>query len=185
MTEDDELFADMPRAYIRGLEKGKGYVKENYLRERREWIKLRQTIAYYESEGKKKHKKRLAELYREEKQLAKALADMPPDPILPPPAPLIKVRGVVKNYHQRCLTHYFDTKAYPQTWEYFSRQDENMASAAMVLASMGSAATAQAWWRAMKTGFQLRRGTLLEKSTVGSFRGGWERPIVGKVRKWN
>ena len=41
MTEDDELFADMPRVYIRGLEKGKGYVKENYLRERREWIKLR------------------------------------------------------------------------------------------------------------------------------------------------
>lgn len=32
MTEDDELFADMPRAYIRGLEKGKGYVEENYLR---------------------------------------------------------------------------------------------------------------------------------------------------------
>ena len=143
MTEDDELFADMPRAYIRGLEKGKGYVKENYLRERREWIKLRQTIAHYESDGRKKHKKRLAELYREEKQLAKALADMPPDPVLPPPAPLIKVSGVVTNYHQRCLTHYFDTKAYPQTWEYFSRQDENMASAAMVLASTGSAATAQ------------------------------------------
>ena len=143
MTEDDELFADMPRAYIRGLEKGKGYVEENYLRERREWIKLRQTIAYYESDGKKKHKKRLAELYREEKQRAKALADMPPDPVLPPPAPLIKVSGVVTNYHQRCLTHYFDTKAYPQTWEYFSRQDENMASAAMVLASTGSAATAQ------------------------------------------
>ncbi|MBA7942151.1 putative type VI secretion system effector [Citrobacter sp. RHBSTW-00271] len=143
MTEDDELFADMPRAYIRGLEKGKGYVEENYLRERREWIKLRQTIAHYESDGRKKHKKRLAELYREEKQLAKALADMPPDPVLPPPAPLIKVRGVVTNYHQRCLTHYFDTKAYPQTWEYFSRQDENMASAAMVLASTGSAATAQ------------------------------------------
>nr|EHU7377492.1 hypothetical protein [Citrobacter freundii] len=121
MTEDDELFADMPRAYIRGLEKGKGYVKENYLRERREWIKLRQTIAHYESEGKKKHKKRLAELYREEKQLAEALADMPPDPVLPPPAPPIKVSGVVTNYHQRCLTHYFDTKAYPQTWEYFSR----------------------------------------------------------------
>ncbi|TKU63784.1 hypothetical protein FDX05_05000, partial [Citrobacter sp. wls715] len=115
----------------------------NYLRERREWIKLRQTIAHYESDGRKKHKKRLAELYREEKQLAKALADMPPDPVLPPPAPLIKVRGVVTNYHQRCLTHYFDTKAYPQTWEYFSRQDENMASAAMVLASTGSAATAQ------------------------------------------
>lgn len=143
MTEDDELFADMPRAYIRGLEKGKGYIEENYLRERREWIKLRQTIAHYESEGKKEHKKRLAELYREEKQLAKALADMPPDPVLPPPAPLIKVSGVVTNYHQRCLTHYFDTKAYPQTWEYFSRQDENMASAAMVLASTGSAATAQ------------------------------------------
>lgn len=143
MTEDDELFADMPRAYIRGLEKGKGYIEENYLRERREWIKLRQTIANYESDGKKKHKKRLAELYREEKQLAKALADMPPDPVLPPPAPLIKVSGVVTNYHQRCLTHYFDTKAYPQTWEYFSRQDENMASAAMVLASTGSAATAQ------------------------------------------
>ena len=143
MTEDDELFADMPRAYIRGLEKGKGYVKENFLRERREWMKLRQTIAHYESDGKKKHKKRLAELYREEKPLAEALADMPPDPVLPPPAPLIKVRGVVKNYHQRCLTHYFDTKAYPQTWEYFSRQDENMASAAMVLASTGSAATAQ------------------------------------------
>ena len=143
MTEDDELFADMPRAYIRGLEKGKGYVKENYLRERREWIKLRQTIAHYESDGKKKHKKRLEELHREEKQRAKALADMPPDPVLPPPAPLIKVRGVVTNYHQRCLTHYFDTKAYPQTWEYFSRQDENMASAAMVLASTGSAATAQ------------------------------------------
>ena len=68
---------------------------------------------------------------------------MPPDPVLPPPAPLIKVSGVVTNYHQRCLTHYFDTKAYPQTWEYFSRQDENMASAAMVLASTGSAATAQ------------------------------------------
>lgn len=143
MTEDDELFADMPRAYIRGLEKGKGYIEENYLRERREWMKLRQTIAYYESDGKKKHKKRLAELYREEKQRAKALADMPPDPVLPPPAPLIKVSGVVTNYHQRCLTHYFDTKAYPQTWEYFSRQDENMASAAMVLASTGSAATAQ------------------------------------------
>jgi hypothetical protein len=143
MTEDDELFADMPRAYIRGLEKGKGYIEENYLRERREWMKLRQTIAYYESDGKKKHKKRLAELYREEKQRAKALADMPPDPVLPPPAPLIKVSGVVTNYHQRCLTHYFDTKAYPQTGEYFSRQDENMASAAMVLASTGSAATAQ------------------------------------------
>lgn len=143
MTEDDELFADMPRAYIRGLEKGKGYIEENYLRERREWMKLRQTIAYYESDGKKKHKKRLAKLYREEKQRAKALADMPPDPVLPPPAPLIKVSGVVTNYHQRCLTHYFDTKAYPQTWEYFSRQDENMASAAMVLASTGSAATAQ------------------------------------------
>ena len=143
MTEDDELFADMPRAYIRGLEKGKGYIEENYLRERREWMKLRQTIAHYESDGKKKHKKRLAELYREEKPLAEALADMPPDPVLPPPAPLIKVRGVVTNYHQRCLTHYFDTKAYPQTWEYFSRQDENMASAAMVLASTGSAATAQ------------------------------------------
>ena len=143
MTEDDELFADMPRAYIRGLEKGKGYIEENYLRERREWIKLRQTIAHYESEGKKEYKKRLAELYREEKQLAKALADMPPDPVLPPPAPLIKVSGVVTNYHQRCLTHYFDTKAYPQTWDYFSRQDENMASAAMVLASTGSAATAQ------------------------------------------
>ena len=93
MTEDDELFADMPRAYIRGLEKGKGYIEENYLRERREWIKLRQTIAHYESDGKKKHKKRLAELYHEEKQLAKALADMPPDPVLPPPAPLIKVSG--------------------------------------------------------------------------------------------
>ncbi|MDA8519031.1 putative type VI secretion system effector [Citrobacter sp. Igbk 16] len=143
MTEDDELFANMPRAYIRGLEKGKGYIEENYLRERREWMKLRQTIAYYESDGKKKHKKRLAELYREEKPLAEALADMPPDPVLPPPAPLIKVRGVVTNYHQRCLTHYFDTKAYPQTWEYFSRQDENMASAALVLASTGSAETAQ------------------------------------------
>ncbi|MBJ9559990.1 hypothetical protein I5510_23555, partial [Citrobacter sp. FDAARGOS_156] len=80
MTEDDELFADMPRAYIRGLEKGKGYIEENYLRERREWMKLRQTIAYYESDGKKKHKKRLEELHREEKQRAKALADMPPDP---------------------------------------------------------------------------------------------------------
>lgn len=28
MTEDDELFADMPRAYIRGLEKEKGMWKK-------------------------------------------------------------------------------------------------------------------------------------------------------------
>ncbi len=137
--EKELKFSDGLRRSLEGS--NKKYPLHNYLQQKSELARTQEILRTIEASNEKG--KWLAHFRLKEKELLEALKNAPPDPVLPPPAPLIKVRGVVTNYHQRCLTHYFDTKAYPQTWEYFSRQDENMASAAMVLASTGSAATAQ------------------------------------------
>ncbi|MFS6817444.1 putative type VI secretion system effector [Citrobacter meridianamericanus] len=137
--EKELKFSDGLRRSLEGS--NKKYPLHNYLQQKSELARTQEILRNIEARNEKG--KWLAHFRLKEKELLEALKNAPPDPVLPPPAPLIKVSGVVTNYHQRCLTHYFDTKAYPQTWEYFSRQDENMASAAMVLASTGSAATAQ------------------------------------------
>lgn len=132
-------FSDAPRPTYAALkEKHPAY---NFLEMRSDLVVLQAKIARIAAT----HGERdlLPGLRKQAQQLEQQLADAPPDPVLPPTAPLIKITGILEEFSWRRVLHYFDPKAYPQTHEYFSRQQERLARGAVVMAASGSAATAQ------------------------------------------
>ncbi|POV15312.1 hypothetical protein C3429_25425, partial [Citrobacter braakii] len=63
---------------------------------------------------------------------------------LPPPAPLIKVRGVIEKLTQRRVVQHFDVLSYPEGNAYYTRYKKKMAASAVVWAASGSGGTASA-----------------------------------------
>lgn len=139
MKENKLRFSDIPRRTYKELKKE--YPVQNYLEIPMKLHQLQQEINRIES--MRDERDHLPELYREAQKLEEELAKAPPAPVLPPPAPLIKVKGVLEKFKQRCVMHYFDTEAYPHTRQYLKRQRERVESAALVVGATGSAATAQ------------------------------------------
>ncbi|TDN45546.1 putative type VI secretion system effector, partial [Scandinavium goeteborgense] len=113
----------------------------DFLKLRRELIILQRRIDQIESTHGERDK--LPDLRKQAQALESKLADAPPDPILPPSAPLVKVTGVLEEFHWRRVLYYFDPEAYPQTHGYFTRQQERVAKAAVVVAAAGQGAAAQ------------------------------------------
>ncbi|WP_330998840.1 putative type VI secretion system effector [Intestinirhabdus alba] len=139
MAESGLRFSDIPRCTYKELEKI--YPIQNYLKTGTELHRLQREIRRIESTRGRRDQ--LPALRRQAQKLEEALAKAPPDPVLPPPVPLIKVKGVLEKFKQRCVMHYFDTEAYPHTHEYLKRQREREESAALVMGATGSGAAAQ------------------------------------------
>lgn len=139
MTESRLRFSDIPRRTYKELKEA--YPVQNYLETATKLHRLQRDIHRIESTCGERD--RLPALRHQEQKLEQELAKAPPDPVLPPPAPLIKVKGVLEKFKQRCVMHYFDTEAYPHTHEYLKRHRERAESAALVMGTTGSAATAQ------------------------------------------
>ncbi|WP_447866891.1 putative type VI secretion system effector [Rahnella bonaserana] len=141
MNDDNVRFSDTPRPTMKELKDKDKYPCVDYLKLRSELVALQERIAYIASTHGMRN--RLPELRKQAQKLEQKLTDAPPDPILPPPAPLIKVTGKLEAFQARLVPHYFDPKAYPQTHDYFERQEERVANAAVVIAAGGQSATAQ------------------------------------------
>ncbi|WP_152081233.1 putative type VI secretion system effector [Enterobacter oligotrophicus] len=139
MPNEALKFSDAPRP-SRAVLKEK-YPADNFLKIRSELAALQEKIADIESTRGRRDQ--LPLLRKQAQKLEEQLEDAPPDPVLPPPAPLIKVTGVLEEFSWRRVLHYFDPQAYPQTHEYFARQKERVARAAVVMTVSDSAATAQ------------------------------------------
>lgn len=139
MTENLLGFSDIPRRTYKELKKE--YPVQNFLGIPLKLHQLQQEI--HRIESTRGERDCLPALRREVQKLEEALAKAPPDPVLPPPAPLIKVKGFLEKFKQRCVMHYFDTEAYPHTRQYLKRQREREESTALVVGTTGSAATAQ------------------------------------------
>lgn len=140
MSLNEIRFSDVPR--LQSDELKNKYPVTDYIQQQRKLSQQREIIKRVESIPNERH--RLPELRRKEKDLQRALEDAPPDPVLPPPAPLIKVKGVIENFTQRRVVNYFDAEAYSQTQEYFRKRKERQESNALGMAVTGSPATAQA-----------------------------------------
>ncbi|MCE0844079.1 hypothetical protein LVQ79_00690 [Buttiauxella sp. A2-C1_F] len=139
MNNTNLKFSDAPRPTRTMLkEKHPAY---NFLKTRSELVALQERIARIESTRGERNL--LPELRLQANNLEQELKEAPPDPVLPPPAPLIKITGVLEAFNWRRVVHYFDPLAYPQTQEYFARHEERVANAAVVMAVTGESATAQ------------------------------------------
>lgn len=139
MTNKTLQFSDAPRP-TRAILKEK-YPVYNFLEVRSKLVALQERIERIESTRGERNL--LPELRKQAQKMEHVLSDAPPDPVLPPPAPLIKIVGVLEAFTWRRVSHYFDPLAYPQTHDYFVRQEERVANAAVVLAAGGEASTAQ------------------------------------------
>ncbi|WP_447866889.1 putative type VI secretion system effector [Rahnella bonaserana] len=139
MTNKPLRFSDTPRPTRAALKEK--YPAYNPLEVRSKLIALQERIARIESTRGERNL--LPDLRRQAQKIELELEDAPPDPILPPPAPLIKVTGTLEAFTWRRALHYFDPKAYPQTHDYYARQEERVANATLVMAATGQAATAQ------------------------------------------
>ncbi|WP_447866890.1 putative type VI secretion system effector [Rahnella bonaserana] len=141
MNDDNVRFSDTPRPTWKEFNDTEKYPCIDYLKLRSELQKLQQRISHIQSTHGLRNL--LPELRKQAAKLERQLADAPPDPVLPPPAPLIKITGTLEAFQARLIPHYFDPKAYPQTHDYFERQEERVANAAVAMAASGQAATAQ------------------------------------------
>lgn len=140
MLKNNIRFSDVPR--LRSDELKNKYPVTDYMQWKKRLNQQREIIKIVESRPEEHN--RLADLYRKEKELQRMLDDAPPDPILPPPAPLIKVTGVIEQFAQRRVVNYFDSEAYAQTQKYFKKQKERQESDALGMAATGSPVMAQA-----------------------------------------
>lgn len=141
MPKETLKFSDAPRPTWDEFKDKQKYPCVDYLKIRKEWADLQKRITHIASVENERHK--LPKLHKQAQKLEARLANAPPDPVLPPPASLIKVRGKLEAFHARLIPHYFDPKAYPQTHDYFARHEERVANAAVVIAASGQSATAQ------------------------------------------
>lgn len=139
MTENSLRFSDIPR--LTHEELNAEYPVQNFLKIPLKLHQLQQEI--HRIESTRGERDCLPALRREVQNLEEELAKAPPDPVLPPPAPLIKVMGRLERFSKRRVMHYFDTEAFPSTHRYLKRQRERAESAALVVGAAGSAATAQ------------------------------------------
>ena len=127
----------------RGLEgSNKKYPLHNYLQQKSELARTQEILRNIEAKNEKG--KWLAHFRLKEKELLEALKNAPPDPVLPPPAPLIKVRGVIEKLTQRRVVQHFDVLSYPEGNAYYTRYKKKMAASAVVWAASGSGGTASA-----------------------------------------
>ncbi|MDX6018862.1 putative type VI secretion system effector [Scandinavium sp. V105_16] len=141
MTKEAVTFSGTPRPTWKEFNDTDKYPCVDYLKLRKELVTLQNQITitdpiYGGTNLSPAQHKRMKELERK-------LADAPPDPVLPPPAALIKVSGKLEAFSARLIPHYFDPEAYPQTHGYFTRQQERVAKAAVVVAAAGQGAAAQ------------------------------------------
>ncbi|MCE0844080.1 hypothetical protein LVQ79_00695 [Buttiauxella sp. A2-C1_F] len=141
MTYETIKFSDTPRPTWKEFNDKEKYPCVDYLKLQSERVILKERIARIESTHGERNL--LPGLRKQEQILELQLQDAPPDPILPPPAPLIKMTGKLEAFHARLIPHYFDPKAYPQTHDYFALHEERVANAAVVIAAGGQSATAQ------------------------------------------
>ncbi|MCE0798878.1 hypothetical protein LVQ77_00975 [Buttiauxella sp. S04-F03] len=141
MTYETLRFSNTPRPTWKEITDKEKYPCIDFLKLRKQLVHLQDYITNIESTRGQRDK--LPELRKQVQKLELQLADAPPDPVLPPPVPLIKVSGKLEAFHMRLSLHYFDPKAYPQTDDYFTRHEERVANAAVVVAAGGQSATAQ------------------------------------------
>lgn len=141
MTNVTLKFSDTPRPTWKEFKDKDKYPCEDYLKIRSELAALQERIARIESTRGERNL--LPDLRKQAQKLEVLLKDAPHDPVLPPPAPLIKVSGKLEAFHARLIPHYFDPLAYPQTHDYFARHEERVANAAVMIAASGQSATAQ------------------------------------------
>ncbi|POT28993.1 hypothetical protein C3423_25480, partial [Citrobacter braakii] len=120
----------------------KKYPLHNYLQQKSELARTQEILRNIEAKNEKG--KWLAHFRLKEKELLEALKNAPPDPVLPPPAPLIKVRGVIEKLTQRRVVQHFDVLSYPEGNAYYTRYKKKMAASAVVWAASGSGGTASA-----------------------------------------
>lgn len=97
MTENLLGFSDIPRRTYKELKKE--YPVQNFLGIPLKLHQLQQEI--HRIESTRGERDCLPALRREVQKLEEALAKAPPDPVLPPPAPLIKVKGFLEKFKQR------------------------------------------------------------------------------------
>ncbi|CAD7559294.1 hypothetical protein CIP106467_0373 [Citrobacter europaeus] len=133
-------FSDGLRRSLEGS--NKKYPLHNYLQQKSELARTQEILRNIEARNEKG--KWLAHFRLKEKELLDALKNAPPDPVLPPPAPLIKVRGVIEKLTQRRVVQYFDVLSYPEGSAYYARYKKKMAASAVVWAASGSGGTASA-----------------------------------------
>ncbi|MCS2157990.1 hypothetical protein MUU48_13860 [Scandinavium sp. H11S7] len=141
MTTEAITFSSTPRPTWKEFNDTDKYPCVDYLKLRKELVTLQNQITitdpvYGGTNLSSAQHKRIKELERK-------LKDEPPNPVLPPPAALIKVTGKLEAFSARLIPHYFDPEAYPQTHGYFTRQQERVAKAAVVVAAGGQGAAAQ------------------------------------------
>jgi hypothetical protein len=141
MTNETFKFSDTPRPTWKEFNDTKKYPCVDYMKLRSELVALQARMTPIESPHGERNES--PDLRKQVRRLELDLACAPPDPVLPPPAPLIKVSGKLEAFHARLIPHYFDPKSYPQTHEYFARHEERVANAAMVIAASGESTTAQ------------------------------------------
>ncbi|TDN55958.1 putative type VI secretion system effector [Scandinavium goeteborgense] len=139
MKEQTLIFSDASRPAQKTI--NETHPAMDLLKIRHELIILRRRIDQIESTHGERDK--LPDLRKQAQALESKLSDAPPDPILPPSAPLVKVTGVLEEFHWQRVLHYFDPEAYPQTHGYFTRQQGRVAKAAVVVAAAGQGAAAQ------------------------------------------
>ena len=120
----------------------KKYPLHNYLQQKSELARTQEILRNIEARNEKG--KWLAHFRLKEKELLDTLKNAPPDPVLPPPAPLIKVRGVIEKLTQRRVVQHFDVLSYPEGSAYYARYKKKMAASAVVWAASGSGGTASA-----------------------------------------
>ena len=133
-------FSDGLRRSLEGS--NKKYPLHNYLQQKSELARTQEILRNIEAKNEKG--KWLAHFRLKEKELLEALKNAPPDPVLPPPAPLIKVRGVIEKLTQRRVVQHFDVLSYPEGNAYYTRYKKKMAASAVVWAASGSGGTASA-----------------------------------------
>ncbi|WP_407181918.1 putative type VI secretion system effector [Citrobacter europaeus] len=133
-------FSDGLRRSLEGS--NKKYPLHNYLQQKSELARTQEILRNIEARNEKG--KWLAHFRLKEKELLDVLKNAPPDPVLPPPAPLIKVRGVIEKLTQRRVVQYFDVLSYPEGSAYYARYKKKMAASAVVWAASGSGGTASA-----------------------------------------
>ncbi|MDX6039158.1 putative type VI secretion system effector [Scandinavium lactucae] len=141
MTKEAVTFSGTPRPTWKEFNDTDKYPCVDYLKLKKELVALQKRISFIASMHGERNL--LPDLRKQAQALEQKLADAPPDPVLPPPAALIKVSGKLEAFSARLIPHYFDPEAYPQTHGYFTRQQERVAKAAVVVAAAGQGTAAQ------------------------------------------
>jgi hypothetical protein len=141
MTTEAITFSSTPRPTWKEFNDTEKFPCVDYLKIRKELVALQRRISFIASTHGERNL--LPDLRKQAQALEQKLVDEPPNPVLPPPAALIKVTGKLEAFSARLIPHYFDPEAYPQTHGYFTRQQERVAKAAVVVAAGGQGAAAQ------------------------------------------